>query len=509
MSINNCFICDTPGAESCEWCGSVNSCPEHFTVHRNNNVCLPFTIRYSETMGHYMVATRDIKQMELILREEPVMVGPYLRPDQPHCVQCFKLVRGAGFEWCERCGFPVCGDQCSSGQYHSLECGVFSERGWRYSGSLTDYAAITVIRLLSMKTTSPDTYKRLMKLEDHNDRRREEDPDNWSYYREHVVSFIRDTLREEVSEEEILSVLGKMLTNSGDLQLDQTHARGCGYYPTYANMNHHCRANTKTFKYPDQTLEVRAQVSIARGEEISTQYLQSMKPTFIRRPVLRSKWFFDCLCSRCLDPTEHESYLSSLLCTVTSGDGRVQCGGCVVSQDPSSGDSDWVCSTCDHLYSSQHVLDTLSAAAADADQAEETDANTVEHYERVIWKYSSLLHPNNTILVDIKMKLAQILGNFAPFQLMKMSRPVKERKIQLCQEMLEIISKVDPGFTKTRGIMLSEMNKTRLVLAKQNMMDNPGAVRVKKDWEKACLEKQFLNMYLVYYQNMFHNKERA
>merc|ERR1711963_621732 len=101
MSINNCFICDTPGAESCEWCGSVNSCPEHFTVHRNNNVRLPFTIRYCETMGHYMVATRDIKQMELILREEPVMVGPYLRPDQPHCVQCFKLVKGVASQCAE------------------------------------------------------------------------------------------------------------------------------------------------------------------------------------------------------------------------------------------------------------------------------------------------------------------------------------------------------------------------------------------------------------------------
>ena len=62
-------------------------------------------------------------------------------------------------------------------------------------------------------------------------------------------------------ESEILSVLGKMFTNCGDLELPATHGRGNGFYPTYANMNHSCRANTKTFKYSDQRLEVRAQVT--------------------------------------------------------------------------------------------------------------------------------------------------------------------------------------------------------------------------------------------------------
>ena len=68
------------------------------------------------------------------------------------------------------------------------------------------------------------------------------------------------------------------------------------------------------------------------------------------------------------------------------------------------------------------------------------------------------------------MKLAQILGNYAPYQLPPLSRPLQERKIQLCQEMLEVISIVDPGFTKQRGIMLSELNKTKLNLTKQNLL---------------------------------------
>jgi len=35
-----------------------------------------------------------------------------------------------------------------------------------------------------------------------------------------------------------------------------------------------------------------------------------------RRTKLREKWFFDCSCSRCSDPTELGSHASSLLCQV-------------------------------------------------------------------------------------------------------------------------------------------------------------------------------------------------
>ena len=37
-----------------------------------------------------MVAVRDIKQMEVILTENPVVMGPYTKIDSLHCVECFK-----------------------------------------------------------------------------------------------------------------------------------------------------------------------------------------------------------------------------------------------------------------------------------------------------------------------------------------------------------------------------------------------------------------------------------
>ena len=64
------------------------------TNPRSGQRCYPFTIRYSPEVGHHMVAIRDIKQMELILSEEPVVVGPHTKSETLHCVACLKKIEG-------------------------------------------------------------------------------------------------------------------------------------------------------------------------------------------------------------------------------------------------------------------------------------------------------------------------------------------------------------------------------------------------------------------------------
>ena len=173
----------------------------------------------------------------------------------------------------------------------------------------------------------------------------------------------------------------------------------------------------------------------------------------------------------------------------------------------------------------------------DAEASSRAEEDGVQRLERLLHESGALLHPQHAAVIDIKTQLAKIYGNYAPYTLPSLPRPLKERKIQvsredifsyiiygesivrmyrgfmfqLCQDMLDVICKVDPGFTRERGVMLSEMNKTKLVLAKQNLaspgnLDNPV---YRKQWERACLEKQFLNMYLAYYQNMFNRKKTA
>ena len=74
-----------------------------------------------------------------------------------------------------------------------------------------------------------------------------------------------------------------------------------------------------------------------------------------RRKKLREKWFFDCLCKRCSDPTELGSHVSTLKCSNNS------CLGFVV---PKSGQAeDQMCSKCG-LVMSPDTIEKIENEAA-------------------------------------------------------------------------------------------------------------------------------------------------
>ena len=170
--------------------------------------------------------------------------------------------------------------------------------------------------------------------------------------------------------------------------------------------NLHSSSNTKTIVTHDLKLEIIAQTKISAGEEITNPYMSTDKPTYIRRPYLREKWFFDCTCSRCSDPTELGSHMSSLLCT------RSKCRGSAVPSHPLDYQSDWVCLSCGAVTCLDRVQSVLeSAAQLMATRVEEEDV--VQHYERVIHQLSSQLHPYNHLMIDVKQKLALLYGNIS------------------------------------------------------------------------------------------------
>ena len=169
---------------------------------------------------------------------------------------------------------------------------------------------------------------------------------------------------------------------------------------------------------------------IKAGSEISTQYVHSMRATYARRPILRSKWYFDCGCDRCIDPTECGSYLLALLCTSLPGRSHKPCAGPVLSCNPLSGSSDWACQTCGCLYSADYVLNLVTKAAAMKDNPSDKD-DIIQHYERTIDHFCKSIHPSHYLMIEMKEKLAQIYGNFAPYLMTALPRPLKERKIQV------------------------------------------------------------------------------
>ena len=83
----------------------------------NNNQCI-FQV------GRYLVATRDIEPLELIIEDEPAVFGPN-HDTGPACMEC--LLPTDGSFLCPKCSLPLCGPDCLDGPYHKPECEVFSK----------------------------------------------------------------------------------------------------------------------------------------------------------------------------------------------------------------------------------------------------------------------------------------------------------------------------------------------------------------------------------------------
>merc|ERR1719370_494392 len=69
---------------------------------------------------------------------------------------------------------------------------------------------------------------------------------------------------------------------------------GVVLYPAYCLINHACSNNTNYQKLPDLRLELRSQVAIRKGEEISTRYVSSTVGNFRRRRDLHQVCLLHC-----------------------------------------------------------------------------------------------------------------------------------------------------------------------------------------------------------------------
>lgn len=70
-----------------------------------------------------MIATRDIKVGEVILREQPLVAGPS-QVTPPVCLGCYKLLTEDSAHPCSECGWPVCSENCERALPHRAECDV-------------------------------------------------------------------------------------------------------------------------------------------------------------------------------------------------------------------------------------------------------------------------------------------------------------------------------------------------------------------------------------------------
>ena len=70
-----------------------------------SHICIYYLSSMYSIFYRYMIATRDIEPLELILKEDPAVVGPYSKSGSG-CLHCLKKVDGSYL--CSGCQFPMC-----------------------------------------------------------------------------------------------------------------------------------------------------------------------------------------------------------------------------------------------------------------------------------------------------------------------------------------------------------------------------------------------------------------
>ena len=119
-----CFLCERPSSTKCPTCGLVFYCSaDHLLAHRHQNYCFPFRckhfirkffldmtgnvqrglkfkvyrlfrVKWRSGKGRCLVATRDIKPMELIMIDAAIAHGPR-NLTSPVCLECCAPVDGS------------------------------------------------------------------------------------------------------------------------------------------------------------------------------------------------------------------------------------------------------------------------------------------------------------------------------------------------------------------------------------------------------------------------------
>jgi len=339
---------------------------------------------------------------------------------------------------CPRCSLLVCSARCSEGSDHQVECAILSnirnkvrkqskdgDRIWREClPSIT--ASVMTIRLLSLKWRDPSAWSVFTSLMSHQ-------------FNEQVWKIIQHAYRTvlhlnpRIDEESLKLVFSIQSTNGALLHFPPGFGRGVGVFPIQAFLNHSCMCNTKTKDFPgEHKVEIHARFAIKKGEELTTSYLQPTQATVARRQFLFHTWNFWCSCSRCGDPTEGGANLAGLVCSSS-------CPGVVLPVSPLDCESDWSCLECGKVRTNMQAQEVLQLALQEINSFPKENIRS-EELEELIFRLENILSQTNWLMMEIKQKLLNMY-----MQAMKVDRPTKERKVQLCGDILEYMNKVDPG----------------------------------------------------------------
>ena len=356
------------------------------------------------------------------------------------CLGCYSSVDGR--TRCSQCGWPMCGrDECQANQSdHTAECGLIGSGGRPIVGSLPvqAYQSILVLRCLALRDENLAKWEKLMQLESHVQERRQrgmEDVDQAT-----AVRLIRETLGLQIPEELILQLCGILMVNSFEqptMKANSQHGL-VAVYSTASLLEHDCVANAiKTFTNKGDIV-IRAAVPIIKGEKIALCYTEPLWGTMNRQRHLSQTKFFQCVCERCKDPTELDTFTSGFYCQKCPQSSA----GILLTENPLDDASDWICRQCGTRQPANYVAEIIESVGKEIVALKKGSVKDCEGFLR---KFSKILHPNHFYLTDVKMALCQMYGHLEGQSLIEMNDETLNAKEALALELLKVADAVSPG----------------------------------------------------------------
>ena len=203
---------------------------------------------------------------------------------------------------------------------------------------------------------------------------------------------------------------------------------------------------------------------IKAGEEISISYTELLASTPARQHSLLTSKLFVCQCWRCREPGESGSLASAVKCSVCLKKDPHSPATLLPSPDPDF----WTCSQCPVRVNTVQIQNLIFALQAKLESVLETTSE-VEDLERLLRKLGRVLPSSNAMLVRLKYSLSGLYGRAPGYQLFSLDRSQVERKRRLCEDTLEALDILQPGYSCRRGMVLYELHTALLLCGRQNI----------------------------------------
>ncbi|KAG7312099.1 hypothetical protein JYU34_001551 [Plutella xylostella] len=422
-----------------------------------------YEVKKNDKLGRYLVAARDLKGSDKVLSDAAFVLGPH----GDSALVCFRchLPLLSKFVCCKMCAVaPVCpGEGCPDHlpKFHNKdECDLFAKL--KLSISLSPFAmvqnvgALIVLRALLKRSSDAPAWAEFLQLETHLEQRR--NTEIWEYY-DKTAKFIESLglLEGEEDKDLIQKICAAIDVNSFEVRGPAIPAIGCaeilrGIYLKAALLAHDCIGNTQMSINDNNLLVCHATTDIKKGEAITYNYTDSLKGTGLRQQHLMISKYFKCACARCADPTEMGTYMSSAKCP--------HCKTGFLAR----GESDaWNCLSCQKEFENSNIGHKVQCCTDKLGVINKKDEKELEEYIRNV---SIILAPNHYLLVDAKQRLAGVLRDTINREPHPTKRILK-RKIEICEELLPVLEKLNPGISRTTAITLYELHAAMVQLSKK------------------------------------------